>query len=119
MMGRDEVHRRLRLGKGRSMRLLTAMEVLEARREAESLASEGKERAVCSNACLIARALEWRGRQIYSDGRAVLESMRIEEIGELARAWAGFNKAVNPSVLDGEKAVEQLKKAWSMRRMSA
>jgi len=111
--------KRLRLGKGRSLRLLTAREVLEARREAVKLAADGKERAACSNACLIAKALEWRGRPVYPDGQAVLDSLRMEEIGELSRRWAAFNREENPSVLDGEGAVDRLKKVWSTRRTSA
>ena len=43
---------------GWTMRLLSAAEVLEARREAGELAADERERAVCSNACLLARALE-------------------------------------------------------------
>ena len=37
---------------GETLRLLTAMEVLQARREAEELAQEDRERALCANACL-------------------------------------------------------------------
>ena len=40
------------------LRLLSAREVLEARREGEQLAAEGREKALCANACLIAKALE-------------------------------------------------------------
>ena len=40
------------------LRLLSALEVLEARREAAQLAESQGERALCSNACLLARALE-------------------------------------------------------------
>ena len=46
---------------GETLRLLTAMEVLQARREAEELAQEDRERALCANACLLARALERGG----------------------------------------------------------
>lgn len=111
--------RRLRLKDGRSLRLLTAMEVLEARREAEALVREDRERALCSNACLISKALERRGRAVYPDGEAVLRQLRVEEIGTLARQWAAFNRAENPSVLDGEGVIDALKKAWSTRRTSA
>ena len=111
--------RRLRLKDGRSLRLLTAMEVLEARREAEALVREDRERALCSNACLLAKALERRGRAVYPDGETVLRTLRVEEIGELARQWAAFNREENPSVLDGEGVVDALKKAWSTRPTSA
>ena len=49
---------RLRLEDGRELRLLSALEVLQARREAEELARNEGERALCANACLLARALE-------------------------------------------------------------
>ena len=48
---------RQRLPGGVQLRLLTAQEVLEARREAAQMAESQGERALCSNACLRARAL--------------------------------------------------------------
>ena len=110
--------RKLRLKDGRSLRLLSAMEVLEARREAEELWKAEGERALCSNACLLARALEHRGRPVYEDGRAVLEQLRVEEVEALASQWGRFNREENPSARDGEGVVSALKKAWSTRRMS-
>ena len=110
--------RRLRLENGRSLRLLTAMEVLEARREAEELGKGERERALCSNACLLSRALERRGRPVFADGRTVLEQLRVEEIEKLATRWGKFNREENPSPTDGEWVVSALKKVWSMRPMS-
>ena len=52
---------RLPLNNGMELRLLSALEVLQARREAGELAQEDRERALCSNACLLARALERGG----------------------------------------------------------
>ena len=40
--------RTMELGGGRRLRLLTAMEVLEARREAADLAADDRERALCA-----------------------------------------------------------------------
>ena len=54
LAGRD----RISLNNGMDLRLLSALEVLQARREAAELAGEERERALCSNACLLARALE-------------------------------------------------------------
>ena len=51
------------------LRLLSAREVLEARREGEALAADGRERALCANACLIAKALERKGKPVYPDGQ--------------------------------------------------
>ena len=104
---------------GGELRLLSAREVLEARREGDRLARDGRERALCRNACLVARALERRGRPAFADGEAVLDALRVEDIARLADAWAEFNQACNPSPLDGEQEVSRRKKAWSTRVMSA
>lgn len=111
--------KRMRLEGKRTLRLLTAMEVLEARREAAELADGEREYALCSNACLLARALERRGRAVYPSGKAVLEQLRVEEIARLAGVWAEFNRRANPSAGDGPEVVEALKKVWSTRRNSA
>ena len=111
---------RMALNGRESLRLLSAMEVLQARREAEHLAAEGaRERALCSNACLLARALERGGAPVYDSGQAVLEQMRVEEIAQLAAMWAEFNRKANPSAREGQEALEPIKKAWSTRLMSA
>ncbi len=109
---------RLELEDGRSLRLLSAKEVLEARREGQELAVDQREKALCANACLLARALEKRGRPVFADGSQVLGAMRVEEIGRLARIWSEFNRRENPSAQMGEQGVEELKKAWSTRLMS-
>ena len=111
--------RRMEAGEGRTLRLLSALEVLEARREAADLAREDRERALCANACLLARALEKRGRPVYHSGEAVLAAMTAEEIGALAKRWSDFRRSENPSAEDGEERVDALKKAWSTRLMSA
>lgn len=97
------------------LRLLSAREILELRRESAELAEDGPERALCSNACLIARALERNGTPVYPDGQAVLEALRVEDIVRLADAWGEFNKTCNPSPLDGGEEIERRKKAWSTR----
>lgn len=104
---------------GGTLRLLSAREVLEARREGDALARDGRERALCRNACLIARALERRGRPVFRDGQEALDGLRVEDIAALADAWAAFNRERNPSPLDGEEENERRKKAWSTRLMSA
>ena len=66
LAGRD----RMDLDNGMRLRLLSALEVLQARREAEELAQSERERALCSNACLLARALETQeGEPVFSSGR--------------------------------------------------
>ena len=110
---------RMRLGDGRELRLLSALEVLQARREAEELAQSEGERALCANACLLARALENHGRPVFDSGRAVLAAMGVREIGALAGTWAAFDRAENPAPEDGEEGALALKKAWSTRLRSA
>ena len=104
---------RLELEDQRQLRLLSAMEVLEARREADWLAQGARERALCSNACLLARALMKDGDQLFRDGSHVLEELTVEEIGTLAEQWSKFNRQVNPGPQIGEDRVEELKNVWS------
>ena len=101
------------------LELLSAWQVLQARREGEELAGDGLERALCSNACLIARALTRRGRPVYDSGRQVLEELRVEDIARLAQARADFNRARNPSPQQSREGLEAAKKGWSTRLMSA
>ncbi|MBD5085576.1 MAG: hypothetical protein HDT33_11145 [Clostridiales bacterium] len=102
-----------------TLRLLSAREVLEARREGGELTQNGRERALCRNACLVARALERGGRPVFESGQAALDGLRVEDIARLADAWAAFNRECNPSPLDGEEEIQRRKKAWSTRVMSA
>ncbi len=104
---------RLELEDGRMLRLLSAIEVLEARREADWLAQGAQERALCSNACLLARALMKDGQRLFRDGSHVLEELTVEEIGALAEQWSKFNRQVNPGPQIGEDRVEELKNVWS------
>lgn len=108
MAGQD----RLPLNNGMELRLLSALEVLQARREAGELAQEDRERALCSNACLLARALEQAEDHtpVFADGWAVLSALTVEEIAALAGRWARFRQENNPglNLTDGE--LEELKK---------
>ena len=110
---------RLTLKDGTQLRLLSALEVLEARREGEELAQSEGERALCTNACLLARALEEKGKPLFPSGRAVLEHLSAREVAQLARLWDELDRAENPSPEDGEEEARALKKAWSIRLMSA
>ena len=83
---------RLELEGGRSIRLLSAKETLEARREAAGLMADEAERALCANACLLARALERDGAPEFQDGTAVLAAFTAREIGALAARWADFDR---------------------------
>lgn len=101
------------------LRLLSAWEVLETWREGRELARGGMEQALCSNACLIAHALERNGKPVYADGQAVLKSLSVEDVARLADAWGQFNRTCNPSPADSGEEVEARKKAWSTRRTRA
>ena len=109
----------MRLEDGRELRLLSALEVLQARREADELAQNEGELALCANACLLARALEENGKPLFSSGRAVLEHLSAREVARLAEQWDELDRAENPSPEDGEEAAQSLKKAWSTRLMNA
>ena len=103
---------RMELENGMELRLLSALEVLEARREAAQLAESQEERALCSNACLLARALEQEEehKPVFSDGRAVLAGLTVEEIGGLARRWSQFDRKENPSAAGTAEELENVKK---------
>ena len=77
---------------GRYLRLPSAGELLQARREAAALTREPGERPLCSNACLVARCL-WAGdRPVFESGAQVLGELTAEEIGELAARWDSFRR---------------------------
>ena len=107
--------REMQIEDGETLRLLTAMEVLQARREAEELAQGERERALCANACLLARALERDGAPVFPSGKAVLEGLRVEQIARLSQVWGEFSRRYDPSPQDGEEAAQPLKKGWSTR----
>lgn len=100
----------MELENGMQLRLLSALEVLQARREGMELANEERERALCANACLIARALEESGRPVFGSGRQVLAGLTVEEIGALAARWSAFNARENPGLDSGEAEREDVKK---------
>ena len=98
------------LKNGMSLRLLSALEVLEARREGDQLAQSQQERPLCRNACLLARALESQEGAVFASGREVLGALRLEEIAALAGRWSDFNRRENPSLDLEEDGRETLKK---------
>lgn len=88
---------RLPLGNGMSLRLLSGYELLQARREARALAENLLEQPLCSNACLVARALEMQeGEPLFLDGKQVLETLTAEEIEHLACRWDTFRRFARP-----------------------
>ena len=95
---------RMELGGGMELRLLSALEVLQARREAEP--------ALCANACLLARALERsETRQpVFASGQEVLSGMTVEEIAALAGRWDAFCRRNDPGLDLGREELEKAKK---------
>lgn len=103
---------RISLGNGFDLRLLSALEVLQARREAGELAGDDRERALCSNACLLARALERTEDRspVFDSGRAVLAGLTAEEIAALAGRWSAFRRENDPGLELSEEELETVKK---------
>ena len=107
LAGRD----RISLDNGFDLRLLSALEVLEARREGVELAGGDRELALCSNACLLARALERTEdrRPVFEGGRAVLSGLTVEEIAALAARWSAFRRENDPGLDLSQEELEQVK----------
>ena len=106
------------LGKGWALRLLSAWEELEAQAEGKELAKEGREEALCANACLLSKALVQDGKPVFENGRTALEALTAGQIAALARRWGEFDRECDPGPWD-ERAADTAKKGWSTRLMSA
>ncbi len=107
-----------KLDNGWTVRLLSAWEALEVRREGEELAREEQDKALCSNACLLAHVLLRDGKPAFTDGRAVLEALTAGQIADLACRWSAFDKECDPAPWE-ERTVDEAKKGWSTRLMNA
>lgn len=107
LAGRD----RMSLENGFDLRLLSALEAIQARREAAELAGDGRERALCSNACLLARALERTEdrRPVFDSGRAVLGGLTAAEIAALSARWAAFSRENDPGLELSQEELETVK----------
>jgi len=97
---------RFSLQNGMHLRLLSAGELLSARREARELERDPGERALCGNACLVARCLWVDGEEapLFQDGAQVLDTLTAEEIEVLAKRWDTFRRGSAPTV---EESVER------------
>ena len=110
---------RMPLPNGMELRLLSALEVLQARREAGALAGEERERALCSNACLLARALTCQGKPVFAGGREALAGLTVSEIAALSQKWRDFDRRENPGLSLKEEELEQVKKNSAKTTRSA
>ena len=97
---------RFSLENGMHLRLLRGAQLLEARREARELEKDPGERALCANACLVARCLWVDGEDepLFRSGAQVLDTLTAEEIEVLARRWDMFRRGSAPTV---EEEVER------------
>jgi len=110
----------LSLPGGFGLRLLSAMEVLEAKREAKALSeANAEDGALCANACIIARAWEKQKQPVFASGEAVLKGLSVSQILRLASLWAKFDREENPGINLAEEDLDALKKAWSTRPRNA
>ena len=98
--------------------VISAAEVLSARREAAGLAEGAEEGPLCANACLLARALEVDGERLFASGEDVLKQLSAGEIEALTGELAQLNREVNPSAEEPWEESEARKKALSTRPMS-
>ena len=99
---------------GRALRLLTETEEMQVRREAMELAVNEMDLPLCTNACLVARALVCAGERVYADGRAVLDGLSAEEIEALAERWATFRREKGVGLGLGEKRLDALKASLAL-----
>lgn len=104
---------------GTQVRILTAMELLEARREAAELCMREEEAALCANACILAKAWRKDGVALFTSGEAVLQACSAVEIARVAAVWADWEREENPKLSESEGRVDVLKKAWSTRLRNA
>lgn len=93
---------RISLDNGFDLRLLSALEVVQARREAEELTEHDGERELWVNACLLARALEKTEDEtpVFSGGQEVMAVLTVEEITALAGRWSAFSRESVPELGD-------------------
>lgn len=107
------------LQNGMHLRLVTAGELLAARREARGLEKEPGERALCANACLVARVLwvDGEDRPLFDSGEQVLNTLTAEEIEVLAKRWDTFRRGSAPTV--GEEVERGVNPHFDPARMGA
>ena len=83
---------RVSLGNGMALRLLSALEILQALEQEEE------------------------HKPVFSDGRAVLAGLTVEEIGGLARRWSQLRLESDPGLNVTEEELENVKKNSAVTR---
>ena len=110
--------------RGRKMKvcILTSGELLEVKKEAETLSARrgGGEKAdaVCANACMISAFLFKWGKRVCKNGEEALEKLSPQEMRWLLDRFMSFNRRENPSIAGlGAGEAEELKKNLSRTAM--
>lgn len=91
------------------LRVLTAWELLQARREAKGLEQEALEAGLCLNACVLARAASVRGRAAFSSGQQVLMRLSAETIETLSARYAALSQRQSPSCCGSPEEIAALR----------
>lgn len=80
------------------LRLIPAAELLQAQREAETLADgDAAALGLCLNACILARAAFGKnGKRAFADGTEVLRRVHAERIGHWAERYLALCAEENP-----------------------
>lgn len=87
------------------LHLISAAALLQARREAQTLAG-GDEAAMglCVNACILSQAAKKEGERVFPSGQAVLERLPAQTIERWAREYLALCRRENPSCCeDGQQ----------------
>lgn len=95
---------------GLELHLISAQALLQARAEAAELAGEDKEAlGLCLNACILAKAAKKQGKPAFSGGKAVLEALPAQQIGQWAEEYLALCARESPSCCAGTH--QELKQA--------
>ena len=87
------------------MRVVTAWELLALRREiAARPCADERERALFSNAALLAKCLTHRGEAVFADAEDVLRALGAGEINDLVERYARVDGIAAPEPSEEENA---------------
>ncbi len=83
---------------GMELRVVPAMEVLQARREAmEKSGDDAQALGMWMNACLLARAVYQDGKRVFADGQALLRAVTAKRLSDWAQRYAALCEAEEPA----------------------
>ena len=88
---------------GHELRILSAWELLQARREAETLPGREETAALRNNACILSWAVVRGGGKVFSSGKSVLENWSGEQIAREMQAYRALAERVDPGCGEGSK----------------